>query len=1004
MGLFDSIDYEKMMQDIREIWGADDRMTGMIPDTYDDPSGVDSYGKRYLDRMIAPFGRAWDEMPRTGDMIRYGNELKKGFLEGAPNYPAGDGYADNAFGEDYQPSLFSPYMTEDGVSRFGLDDPTSPNRMSINSAPTRAREWIRDNNELAEWFSRGVALSDDGETFIDRKRYLDDGTVGSEETARSYKMEGAGELLRGIGYGVTDTADAMLGLVTDEDSLIRRPTRRMLDMLSYENTGDAEVDVPLDTIHSLGEGIGETIATGGVTGAVKSGIKRLAPYISGESLAKSPVWLRNNTLYRMRDKVEKIPHLEDIVNTRLGNHILDFVSDGVVNTAMIRQLASRENWSSEEFEQAIVASTILATIGLGRWTRPKAEPKSVSGSTEWIQPRYIPVENPFGKRYDEIAAEAKPQIKYEGRYDKKKKKWQNNMPLTAQHEKETGNPIYQKIRTYDFVPNERMNAKKRALLSNGNPIMPGVEQYPQPPYATIGKLRADKSKERTEAWQAAFDEDNARAVPDFENEELKVDVANSITDWGKEKRKKKFKKKKGSEKIEPFVPNVPLMPSDTLIMEKELERVFGKHAILEETATNKYHVTLPNGVELNVQSYNEIPVGRGHIRNIGKRYGFPNRTVFSLKGNLRSVDSYALIQLRDLRDSDTLQHQAVHLAMKTVTTRKEKETLRKLFGPKEENQVAGVMQAIREERERQAAHPNVFMRKILRRIEEFGNYVNDFTKNVPTALAKRDWSYLTGKKPTETLRDYAKSFVDGTIWGHDIAPVMRELIDSHRESVAKAIAKENSRWFIERSGLTIYDRSPNIVSILGKSDKPLLIDSNIFNKILLEKHGDEISPEILSRVPQELEHPVLIIRGDWEPGKYEKDTNVFNFILGLKDNYGSNVMVPIGFDYRAGSDYVNKIKSVYGLNSMSSRYKHKPKFDIKNFMEMLKSDKLAYVDREKALELVRVNSPKDYVAMRDYLYRELSDSVFTPEKYRAWRNRRGMKAEMEQEEYFDRGM
>lgn len=439
-------------------------------------------------------------------------------------------------------------------------------------------------------------------------------------------------------------------------------------------------------------------------------------------------------------------------------------------------------------------------------------------------------------------------------------------------------------------------------------------------------------------------------------------------------------------------------------MEKELERVFGKHAILEETATNKYHVTLPNGVELNVQSYHEIPMPKHHSRQIVKRYGFPNRTAFSLKGNLSSVDSYALIQLRDLRDSDTLQHQAIHLAMKTVTTRKEKETLRKLFGPREEDQVAGVMQAIREERARQGAHPNTFMNKILRRIEEFGGYVNDFVKNVPTALAKRDWSYLAGKTPNETLRDYAKSFVDGSVWGHDMAPVMREFVDSHREHIAEAIAKENSRWFSERHGLTLYDHSPSIFSLIGKSEQPLIIDNNIFNKILLEKHGAEISPDHLARVPREMEHPVLIIKADWNPNEATKrDDNAYNFLLEMTDNFGSNIYVPIGLDYSSNTGRTNKIKSIYGFNRMASKMKGKPKFDIDKFLQMIQSDKLAYIDPQKALAIVAKHRPQDYEKVRDYLYRELPDMIFTPEKFRRWRQRRGVKPEMEQEEYFERG-
>lgn len=1020
MGLFDSIDYEKMMKELHEIWSADDRMTGMIPDTYGDSNETVSYVGRYLNGMDEMTDRIRRKMPRTGDIIRYGNELGKGLWYGAPDYDAPDGYTSSDFGSEYT-SPFASYHTEDGGVRFGLDDPASANRFSMNHLAREGAEWVRDNNdELVDRFKRGVSLADDAEFFPDRKTYLADGTIGSEERTRFYKGEGSAELMRGVGYGAVNMADAMIGLVADKDDLIRRPTQRMLDALAYENTGDAEQDIPVSTLHSLGEGIGEMIATGGVTGGLRSGIKRLTPYIPRDLMSKVPVGVQDDIPYRMKNAIDKIPNLKDFLNTDIGKHILDFTTEGVINVAAIRQLASQENWSSEEFEQAMVAATALSVLGLGIATKPKAKP--VWESPDWKQPVYKPVANPFGKRYDEIAAEAGPRLSYEGYKDPKTGQFKPSRPLTVKRDEKTKSPLYRRVYKYNFDPKKERNPKRRALLENGNPIMYGVEHYPPDLHATLGKFDKYDNKIHSETWHMDFDSDNERPVPNFENEELKVNVAESLTDKDKRKAEKLARKLAQEPKMssempasqEPFIPQVPLSPSNTLIMEKELERVFGKHAILEETATNKYHVTLPNGVELNVQSYNEIPMDKNHIRNILKKYGFPNRTVFSLKGNLGTVDSYALIQLRDLRDSDTLQHQAVHLAMKTVTTRKEKETLQKLFGPREEDQVAGVMRAIAEERASRQSHPNTFMRKILRRIEDFGSYVSDFTQNVPTAIAQRDWSYLMGKTPQETLKDYAKSFVDGSVWGHDITPAMREFIDSHRDSIAEAIKKEHSRWFSERNGLAIYDRSPNIVSILGRGqNNPLSVDNNIVNKVLLEKHSSEITPQHLARVPQELEHPVLIVRADWTVRGTDADMRAanaladkqgYNFVLNMTDNNDANILVPIGFDYTTKNGLVNKIKSIYGLTTAASKRRGAPRFDIEKFVNMLKSDKLAYVDRDKALEIVKKYRPSEYEAIRDYLYRGLPDTVFTPEKYRVWRNRRGMKADMEQEEYFDRGI
>lgn len=1094
MGIFDSFDYEKMMEDLRQIWGADDRVTGMIPDTYGDPSGVDSYGKRYLDRMTDYADHAWAKMPRTGDIYRSGRELGRGLLYGAPEYNTYDGYTSDGTDEEYRPSAFSTYRTEEGGGRFGLDDPTSPNRISVNRLASEGAQWIRDNNdELVDQFSRGVSLAEDNESFVDRQTYLPDGTVGSEERARAYKAEGGRELLRGIGYGIVDTADSMIGLVADESAPYRRPTQEALDALSYENTGDAEIDLPLESMHSLGEGIGETIATGGVTGAVGSGIKKVASYIPRDLIRKSPALIRDNVPYRMQNELDKIAHPEDFLNTRLGTHILDVVSEGVVNTAMIRQLANRENWSSEEFEQAMVAATALSTLGVGIATRPQTK-------KEWSQPIYVRKDSPLGRRYDEIAKDFKPKFAYRGG----SKKNGGKGSYGVLHDKHS-NPIYAKIEKYGMTPEREKNKKRRKLLMNGNPILLNMEEYPPDPYMTGVRYRLTQKdmkrskndspdfengmfyngnftnvekrkkysdrwleyepnstatsmgytgrlrKKRSEGWTKDYIRDWNKDVRAIDNEEIEVDVWTSEEKKRKEAVEKAIKSRKNELKAEaegrgeflsdkelarlkkkdpvirelaatlepkkipaePFIPQVPLKPSNSLIMEKELERVFGKYAKFEQTYHNRFHVTLPNGVELNVQSYDEIPMDYKRRRGIVRKYGLPNRTIFSLKGNLANVDSYALIQLRHLRDSETLQHQAVHFALKTVTTRKEQEMLRKLFGKKEEDQVAGIMQAIAEERRRDGDHPNPFLSKVLRRMENFGGYIDNFIKNVPTAMAKRDWSYLMGNTPNKVLRDYARSFVDGSIWGHEIAPVMREFIDEHREGIAKAILKEHSRWFDERVGLAFYNHSPNIVSILGKGDNPLTMDNNIFNKILLEKHADEITEKHLEEIPEALEHPVMIVRADWiSRGKTakervkneEQDRNTYNFVLDMVDNYDANIIVPIGFGYEGQKGNVHKIKSIYGMATEKSKTSGKAKFDINRFIDMLRSSKLAYVDPEKALEIIKKHKPQAYVKMRNYLYHKLPKAVFTPEKYRQWRNVRGMKPSMEPEEYFENGV
>ncbi|MBQ5745885.1 MAG: hypothetical protein IIV84_02775, partial [Selenomonadales bacterium] len=431
-----------------------------------------------------------------------------------------------------------------------------------------------------------------------------------------------------------------------------------------------------------------------------------------------------------------------------------------------------------------------------------------------------------------------------------------------------------------------------------------------------------------------------------------------------------------------------------------LKRVFGKRSQVDEVGDNKFHITLPNGIELNAQTEKELMVPSVRAASIRRQYDLPNRTIFKLKGHLDEVDSEVLIRLSTLHDIDTVQHEAVHFALNTVTTRKEKQMLEDLFGTNEEKQVAGIMQAIAEERAARAEHPIPIVRTVLRKIENLGGYVKSFAENVPTAIAKRNLSYLEGRPKKDILRDYAESFVDGSVWGRDIAPVMRELLDRNREEIMDTITKNHSRYFTERDRFVMSTRSPNIMSLISRDNAPLIIDNSILDKVLLEKHGNAVKPEHVARLNEELEQPMIIIDGTWKPRgktqeareKYRKDhEGTYNFILGMEDNNKSNIIVPVGINYDLSSknkEKVNKVKSMYGYGTKDKEYY---KTNIHEIMEMVRHKDLVYVDKDKVLEAVRKHRPEEFKRIRDYLDKNLPPNVHTVESYREYRKRRGMK-------------
>lgn len=650
----------------------------------------------------------------------------------------------------------------------------------------------------------------------------------------------------------------------------------------------------------------------------------------------------------------RVPHIEDVLKSKLGPDVYNAIANGVIDVATVHQMAKEENWDSKELELILE----LLAVALSGYEVKKTLPM--------------------------------------------KKDW--TLPTPTVYPKKPPEPTEESINPH--VPRLMGNEKGIVRDKYNNPKFILPKEYVDPktkkpyPWAPVphqmGKGYDQKKKElrRSAAYKEAEAREFGRYVHDIHNEEIDVQMPQSLVGWPK----KAYIRKYGEI---PTVPENPdLSPSDSLILGQELKRVFGKRAQVDEVGDSKFHITLPNGIELNAQTEKDIVVPSVKAASIRKQYDLPNRTIFKLKGHLDEVDSESLIRLSSLHDVDTLQHEAVHFALNTVTTRKEKQMLEELFGTNEENQVAGIMQAIADERNARAEHPMPIIRTVLRKIENLGGYVKSFAENVPTAIAKRSLSYLEGRPKKDILRDYAESFVDGSVWGRDIAPVMRELLERNRAEIMDTITKNHSRYFTERERFVMSTRPPHIMSLITHNNAPLIVDNSVLDKVLLEKHGKEIKPEHVARLNEEIEQPMIIIDGTWKPkGKTkeereayrEKHEGTYNFILGMEDNHKQNIIVPVGVDYDLSGknkEKVNKIKSMYGYGTKN---KEEYRTNIHEIMEMVRHKDLVYVDKDKVLEAVRKHRPKEFERIRDYLDKKLPPNVHTVESYREYRKRRGMK-------------
>lgn len=900
MGVFERTDRENMLQELGRIFGADDRVTGMIPDTEGDPSNTASYGGQYY-QYLAPI--ASRRLPLVSGLVNTGRQLFR------PNGP-------QEFWRD----------VKDGYTR-GKED-----------------------------FIKGVSLADDSTEFIDKPVRLADGTIGSEERVRGYKGEGLKAFGKGIGYGMANIPDAVLGLAVDEDNILRAPTQGIKHALEYEPTGDEEVDSALSAMHTMGSIVGESAGTYGtgklLASLAQKGVRTLAPHVPHMvDMPESVKAMIPNSAYNMMGRV---PHIENVLKTKRDSDIYQAVADGLIDVATIYQIAKEENWGSEELETALGLAAVAGS-GFALVDRlPKTRDWTPSVPT--VYPKKPP-------------APTKDSIN----------------PHVARLESNKKGIVRDKYNSPKFIlPKKLIDPKTK-------------EPYPWAvvPYQ-MGKGYDAEKKElrRSQAFLDAEKAEKARYVHDIHNEEIDVQMPQSLTGWPKNA----YIRKHGEI---PPVPNDPkLSPNDSLILGKELKRVFGKRSQVDEVGDNAFRITLPNGIELNARTETDIRVPSVKAASVRKQYDLPKRTLFKLKGYLDEVDSEALIRLSSLHDIDTVQHEAVHFALNTVTTRKEKQMLEELFGANEEKQVAGIMQAIAEERTARAEHPMPLMRTVLRKIENLGGYVKAFAENVPTAIAKRNLSYLEGRPKKDILRDYAESFVDGSVWGRDIAPVMREMLDRNREEIMDFITKNHSRYFTERDRFVMSTHSPNIMSLVTQNNAPLVIDNSILDKVLLEKHGDSIRPEHIARLNEELERPMLIIDGMWKldkkkpearDGARKKLENTYDFVLGMEDKNQANILVPIGIDYTLSgnnSEKVNKVKSMYGY---TTRNEKAYRMNIDDILTMVKHKGLAYVDKDKVLEAVRKHKPEEFENIRNYLDKELPPNVHTVESYREYRKRRGMK-------------
>lgn len=105
--------------------------------------------------------------------------------------------------------------------------------------------------------------------------------------------------------------------------------------------------------------------------------------------------------------------------------------------------------------------------------------------------------------------------------------------------------------------------------------------------------------------------------------------------------------------------------------------------------------------------------------------------------------------------------------------------------------------------------------------------------------------------------------------------------------------------------------TPLVLTLAGADIKPIYMDKSIMRKILLEKHSQGMTPEVVKQIPQAITDPLFIYQAQDKDGK-----KVLVSVLGLKDANGDYVIAPLILDAQAGRYVANKLQTSYGKEAI----------------------------------------------------------------------------------------
>ena len=119
---------------------------------------------------------------------------------------------------------------------------------------------------------------------------------------------------------------------------------------------------------------------------------------------------------------------------------------------------------------------------------------------------------------------------------------------------------------------------------------------------------------------------------------------------------------------------------------------------------------------------------------------------------------------------------------------------------------------------------------------------------------------------------------------------------------------------IPNQGVKLMD-TPIVLQMLGFSAHDIEITPSVLAKVLKGKHADSIDTEVLKDLPRAIANPVAIFRNYDKRTKKYTDNQVI-VVVDITDKQGTIIQIPLIFDVEKQKIKVNRIKSIFGRETI----------------------------------------------------------------------------------------